>query len=199
MSQIKYLNSYATYNLWFFNFMSLCAGILLIISNVKENNSIPNCDNIYTIICFMLVGNVLPVLTFSQLLEFNIFSFLYSIVIVSYASYHYSKISDSCSDNYSKNYGNLWLFYSIQILIHGLNVALYAGKFYLYKYYVYFKSKREFSEDLGLGKTIANTHRSWPNIHQIPRNREETQHLIVGNNNENHHLPADNIYENDSD
>jgi len=197
MAQLEYLNAYATYNLWFFNFMSLCLGIYLIISNVKANNSIPNCDNIYTIICFMLIGNVFPVLTFSQLLEFNIFSFIYSLVIVSFSSFHYSKISDSCSDNYSKNFGNLWLFYSIQILLHGFNVALYAGKFYLYlkldnKFICRIEDKDKNEDKEGI-KYIQN------NNHQITRNSEETQNLIIGDNQENQHFLTDNIYENDSD
>ena len=92
MINYGYLNSYLTYNLWFFNFLYLGIGIGLIINNYRNDKSIPNCDDIFTLICLMLGGSGIPVLTFSQIQELNVLTLLYSLGVASYAIPNYQKI-----------------------------------------------------------------------------------------------------------
>lgn len=91
----------------------------------------PNCDDIFTLICMMLGGNTIPVLTLFQIMELNILTLFYSIGISSYAIPNYQNMNPKRRSKYSNNYNNLWTLYLVGIIIHIFNVVLYIIKFFL--------------------------------------------------------------------
>ena len=127
----SYLNSYITYTLWLFNFISLSSGLFILVDYYKNDTLIKDCSNIFTLICFGIIANVLPVLTFSYFREINVLLFCISLSFAGYNIYNYVTLQDSCRKYYSDEYNNLWVYYLINFLSHSSNVILYTMKFSL--------------------------------------------------------------------
>lgn len=196
MINYGYLNSYLTYNLWFFNFLYLGIGIGLIINNYRNDKSIPNCDGIFTLICLMLGGSGIPVLTFSQIQELNLLNLLYSLGVASYAIPNYQNMEPICKKNYSDNYNNLWCFYLAGIILHIFNVVLYISKFYLLRMMSLFGRADPYSADNPNRRLLENESRD--RNEEINRNnlQEEYQTTEV-HTTRNMYPNLNNIYEND--
>ena len=133
---LNYLNSYLTYNIWFFNFLMLGAGLYVIIDYYKNYNPLQDCSHIFPLICLSLGGNVLPVLTFSQLSCVNIIIFMSSTALVSYNIYNFFQIDSDCSQYYNNKYRNLWILYLVGFILHSFNIIFYLGKFIIFTCWV---------------------------------------------------------------
>ena len=129
---IYFINDYLTYNIWFFNLISLVGGIYFLIEHYKNDGKIDDCYSIFTLLCFGMGGNILPILTCSRIEEINIFSFIYSGAYLGFNIYNITQISNSCEEYYTNNFKNLWIYYYITVLVHGLNLFLYGGKLGIY-------------------------------------------------------------------
>lgn len=131
MINYSYLNSYITYTLWLFNFIALSSGLFILVDYYKNDTHIKDCSNIFTLICFGVALNVLPVLTFSYFREINVLLFCVSLSFVGYNIYNFSTMHDSCRKYYSDEYNNLWVYYLVSFLSHISNVILYTMNFIL--------------------------------------------------------------------
>ena len=184
MINYSYLNSYITYTLWLFNFIALSSGLVIIIDYYKNDTHIKDCSNIFTLICFGLSANVLPVLTFSHFREINVIIFFTSLPFVGYNLYNYITMPNSCKEYYSNEYNNLWVYYLVSFLSHFSNVILYTMKFSL-------EGRMSHIQEY----IIANRNRGL-NDEEILLQVEEPSRKM---NEENMKNREDNIYENDSD
>ena len=188
MINYEYLNSYLTYNLWFLNFLYLGVGIGLIINDYRNDKSIPNCDDIFTLICLMIGGNTIPVLTFSEIPELNMLNLLYSLGIASYSIPNYQNMDQSCKHNYSENYNNLWCLYLVGSILHLFNVLLHTSKFYLARIIFIMGNQNPQGNDNPNRRLLDNEDR------QRPEENYQTTAIQTGRN---VYPNLNNIYEND--
>lgn len=200
MINYDYLNSYVTYNLWFFNFLYLGVGIGIIINNYRIDKDIPTCDDIFTLICLMIGGNTIPVLTFSQIPELNMLTLLYSLGVASYAIPNYQNMSSECKNDFSKNYNNLWSIYFLGIILHLFNVLLYISKFYLARMICLMKNQSHGDGEDQNRRLLENNHRDVNGNRNNNLNTqilEENYQTTVAGTPENMYPYLNNIYEND--
>jgi hypothetical protein len=131
MNNYLNLNTYVSYNLWFFNLFSLVIGIVLLVYHYKDGNSIKDCDNIFTLLCLNLGGSVLPVITYSSIMELNVIIFFSSCALVGYGFYNYSIMAPSCISYYNNNFDTLANYYMGSLVLHALNIVLYLITFFI--------------------------------------------------------------------
>ncbi len=155
-----FLNANLSYNLWFINMLSFAFGGYFLIDYYFRDNQLTDCNHIITLIGISLGGNILPVITCSQLACLNGFIFSYSGAVVGYNVYNYYQLSQTCIDYYSQNYHYLWIYYLIGTIIHGLNLIVYLLK-------------------LGLGIQILLIQKKWNEEDQRRLYREEDRLPIL--------------------
>lgn len=200
MIHYQYLNSYCTYNLWFFNFIYAGFGIAFIMNNFRNDKSIPNCNDIFTLICLMMGGNIVPVFTFSQIPELNLLTLLYSLGVGSYAIPNYHDMSIACKQNYSKNFNNLWSFYLIGIILQFFNVLLYVSKFYLIRMSAIIFHNNQNNIDLENRRLINQDSTLLEENYQTTPSQSQNGGTEIENTrprNQNMYPNLNNIYEND--
>ena len=198
MINYQYLNSYFTYNLWFFNFIYAGFGIGFIMNNYRNDKSIPNCNDIFTLICLMMGGSIVPVLTFSQIQELNMLTLIYSLGVGSYAIPNYRDMNPDCKDNYSKNFNNLWSLYLVGIILQIFNVLLYVSKFYSIRMIAILFSRNQNNIDLENRRLInENSVVEEENYHTSPSHRPGPTIENATPGNQNMYPSLNNIYEND--
>ena len=129
---LNQINNYFSFNIWFFNLITLTGGIFSLIEHYKNDEILEDCNSIFTLICFGIGGNILPILSCSISEEINTFIFVYSGVFFGFNIYNLNQISQECISYYNHNFNILWIYYYISIIIHGFNVLFYLIKLYLY-------------------------------------------------------------------